>query len=61
MKAGQSYTMTSHSLEMLLVLKGVLSIDNLVLKAGEVAMVLAGQTVTIEAQEEVLAFKSYVP
>ena len=61
MKAGQSYTMTSHSLEMLLVMKGVLSIDNLVLKAGEVAMVLAGQTVTIEAQEEVLAFKSYVP
>jgi len=38
-----------------------LSIDKLVLKAGEVAMVLAGQTVTIEAQEEVLAFKSYVP
>jgi len=61
LKAGQSYTMSSHSLEMVLVMKGVLSIDNLILKAGEVAMVLAGQTITLLAQEEVLAFKSYVP
>lgn len=61
MKAGKTYTMTSHSLEMWLVITGTLSIDKLVLKSGEVAMVLSGQTVTITAQEDVLAFKSFVP
>jgi mannose-6-phosphate isomerase len=61
LKSGESYTITSHSLEMILVIKGMLIIDHLVLKAGEVAMVLPGQTVKLEAQQDVLAFKSFVP
>ena len=61
LKSGESYTITSHSLEMILVIKGMLTIDHLVLKAGEVAMVLPGQTVKLEAQQDVLAFKSFVP
>jgi len=61
LKLGESYTITSHSLEMILVIKGMLTIDHLVLKAGEVAMVLPGQTVKLEAQQDVLAFKSFVP
>jgi mannose-6-phosphate isomerase len=61
LKSGESYTITSHSLEMILVINGMLTIDHLVLKAGEVAMVLPGQTVKLEAQQDVLAFKSFVP
>ncbi len=59
--AGRTYTINPDSLEMLLVTEGVLKIDHITLKAGEVAILVAGQSITIEANSDVVAFKSFVP
>ena len=58
---GKTYTILPMSLEMLLVTEGELKIDNITLKAGEVAMLVAGQTIQIEANLDAVAFKSFVP
>jgi len=58
---GKTYTISPMSLEMLLVTEGELKIDNITLKAGEVAMLVAGQTIQIEANLDAVAFKSFVP
>ncbi len=59
--AGKSYTIIPDSIEMLLVTEGILKIDHITLKAGEVAMLVAGQSITIEANLDAVAFKSFVP
>jgi mannose-6-phosphate isomerase len=58
---GKTYTVSTKSLEMVLVTEGELKIDNILLKAGEVAMLVAGQIIQIEANLDAVAFKSCVP
>lgn len=58
---GESYTITSQALEMLLVMEGQLEIEGNVYHAGEVAMVPASQQLSIHAMESSVVFKAFVP
>jgi mannose-6-phosphate isomerase len=58
---GESYTITSQALEMLLVMEGQLEIDGNVYHAGEVAMVPASHQLSIHAMESSVVFKAFVP
>ncbi len=60
-KAGESYTIVSNSIEMLLVLEGQVEIDGLLYNPGEVAMVTALQSLSILAKATAVLFKSFVP
>ena len=60
-KQGETYTIHPSSLELLLVIEGEVSIDDLSYKTGEVAAVLPGQDISIQAQLDAVLFKSYVP
>lgn len=61
LKAGESYTINSQSLEMLLIIEGQVTIDGIVYNAGEVAMVKALQEITIQANASSVVFKAFVP
>jgi mannose-6-phosphate isomerase len=58
---GNSYTINTQSLEMLLVLEGEISIEGTIYKAGEVAMVGASQKLIIKAKASSVLFRSFVP
>ena len=58
---GESYTIQTKSLEMLLVTEGEIVIDGIVYKAGEVAMAKALEHITIQASQATVVFKSFVP
>ncbi len=58
---GESYTITSQALEMLLVMEGQLEIDGNSYYAGEVAMVPASQQLSIQGKEASVVFKAFVP
>ena len=60
-KQGETYTINSNCLEMLLVTQGQVEIDHILLKAGEVAILLAGQSIQLAANLDTVAFKSFVP
>ncbi len=57
----KTYTINTNSLEMLLVMEGEVRLDKLQLKAGDVAMLTAGQSFEIIANESSILFKSFVP
>ena len=61
LKAGESYTINSQSLEMLLIIEGQVKIDGIIYNAGEVAMVKALQEITIQANACSVVFKAFVP
>ena len=61
LKAGESYTINSQSLEMLLIIEGQVIIDGIEYNAGEVAMVKALQEITIQANASSVVFKAFVP
>jgi mannose-6-phosphate isomerase len=61
LKAGESYTINSQSLEMLLIIEGQVTIDGIIYNAGEVAMVKALQEITIQANASSVVFKAFVP
>jgi len=58
---GKSYTINSSGLEMVLLTHGEIQLDKLVLNAGEVAMLPAGQTVVLTANSDSVLFKAFVP
>ena len=58
---GEAYTIHTNSLEMLLVMEGEVRLGTLLLKAGDVAMLTAGQSFEINAIGSSVLFKSYVP
>jgi mannose-6-phosphate isomerase len=60
-KHGESYTIHTHSIEMLLVMEGLVEMDGILYHAGEVAMVTALQQLTIQAKEASVIFKAFVP
>lgn len=62
LSATVSYTTSSSSLEILIVIEGGALVNNsLVLKRGEAVAVLAGQQYTIEASGNCTMFKAFVP
>ena len=59
--AGKSYTIQTNSLEMLLVTKGEVKLENMILKVGEVAMLTADQRIDLTAIKSCVLFKAFVP
>lgn len=59
--SSKTYTIQTQSLEMLLVIEGEIELGDMYLKAGEVAMMPAGETLALTAVKPSVMFKSYVP
>ena len=61
LEAGETYTITSNSMEILLVIEGVVLLDQLTLIAGDSAVVEADAKINLFAQKPTTLFKSFVP
>ena len=57
----KSYTINTSGLEMVLLTQGGIQLDTLVLNAGQVAMLPAGQSVVLTANSDSVLFRSFVP
>ncbi|MFZ9220254.1 MAG: mannose-6-phosphate isomerase, class I [Sediminibacterium sp.] len=60
-KAGESYTIHTQSIEMLLVMEGQIEINGHSYKVGEVAMVKPEQAINIDSSMGALIFRSFAP
>jgi mannose-6-phosphate isomerase len=58
---GESYTINTQSIEMLLVMEGQVELDGIEYNPGEVALVPSLQQLQIQAKEASVLFKSFVP
>ena len=58
---GKSYTINTSGLEMVLSTQGDIQLENIQLRAGEVVMLPAGQSVVLTANSDSVLFKSFVP
>jgi mannose-6-phosphate isomerase class I len=58
---GEVYTISSYSLEMLLVMDGEVIIEDMAYKAGDTALLTANAKVKIKAHTATVLFKAYVP
>jgi mannose-6-phosphate isomerase len=61
LKAGETYTIHTKSLEMLLVMEGVLIVEGQSYHKGEVALVASAQSLEMQSQQGAVVFKSFVP
>lgn len=60
-KAGESYTIHTQSIEMLLVMEGQMELQGQIYQAGEVALVKPEQAISIGSLKGVLIFRSFAP
>ena len=60
-KAGESYTIHTQSLEMLLVMEGQMEIQGSIYQRGEVAMIKPEQAISIGSSKGALIFRSFAP
>lgn len=58
---GKSYTISTTSLEMLLVTEGAILVNEIAVKAGEVALIMPNTATLIKGQLTSVVFKSFVP
>ena len=58
---GEVYTISSYSLEMLLVIDGEVIIEDMAYKAGDTVLLTPNAQLTIKAHTAAVLFKSYVP
>ena len=58
---GKSYTINTSGLEMVLLTQGDIQLADILLKAGEVAMLPVGQSVVLTASSDSVLFKAFVP
>ncbi len=61
LKAGESYTIHTQSIEMLLVMEGQMEIYGQCYKVGEVAMVKPEQAIKLDSSKGALIFRSFAP
>jgi len=61
LKPGESSTMTTHSMEVILVTEGEVLVDQLILKAGDTVVLAAATKLSILAMQSSILFKSFVP
>jgi mannose-6-phosphate isomerase len=64
LEAGQAYTSSASSLEIIVIMDGDMQIkglNNLHLRRGEVAAILCGETYNISTEHHLLAYKAFVP
>jgi mannose-6-phosphate isomerase len=60
-KVGESYTIHTQSIEMLLVMEGQMEIQGLIYQTGEVAMIKPEQAISIGSSKGALIFRSFAP
>jgi len=60
-KAGDSYTIHTQSIEMLLVMEGQMELQGQIYQAGEVALIKPEQAISIGSSKGVLIFRSFAP
>lgn len=60
-KAGESYTIHTQSIEMLLVMEGQMELQGQIYQAGEVALIRPEQAISIGSSKGVLIFRSFAP
>ena len=60
-KAGESYTIHTQSIEMLLVMEGQMEIQGSIYQTGEVAMIKPEQAMSIGSSKGALIFRSFAP
>ena len=58
---GETYTIHTSGLEMLLLYQGDIQLEDILLKAGKVALLPAGQSVVLTAYSDSVLFKAFVP
>ncbi len=58
---GETYTINTQSIEMLLIMEGQVELDGILYNPGEVALVNTLQELSIRAKKASLLFKSFVP
>jgi mannose-6-phosphate isomerase len=61
LKPGEVYTISSYSLEMLLVMDGEVIIEDIAYKAGDTVLLTPNAQLKIKAHTAAILFKSYVP
>ena len=61
LKAGESYTIHSQSLEMLLVMEGAIEIGGTNFITGEVAMIKPEQAIQLNSSHGAIVFRSFAP
>ena len=61
LKKGETYTINTSGLEMVLLSQGDIQLEDILLKAGKVAMLPAGQSVVLTAYSDSVLFKAFVP
>ena len=61
LNAGESYTISTYSLELLLVMEGEVEIDHIAYKAGDTAVLTPKAKLTVKAKSAAILFKAYVP
>jgi mannose-6-phosphate isomerase len=61
LNAGEVYTISTYSLELLLVMEGEVVIEDIAYKAGDTALLTPNTMVKLKAKLPTLLFKAYVP
>ena len=61
LKEGEVYTISTYSLELLLVMEGEVLIEDIAYKAGDTALLTPNTIVKLKAKLPALLFKAYVP
>ena len=61
LNAGEVYTISTYSLELLLVMEGEVLIEDIAYKAGDTALLTPNTIVKLKAKLPALLFKAYVP
>jgi mannose-6-phosphate isomerase class I len=61
LNSGEAYTISSYSLEMLLVMEGEVLIEDKAYNAGDTLLLTPNAKVKMKAQTTTVVFKSYVP
>ena len=61
LNAGEVYTISTYSLELLLVMEGEVVIEDIAYKAGDTALLTPNAKLSVKAKLPALLFKAYVP
>lgn len=61
LKVGETYTITSQSMELLLAIEGLVLVDQLHLKAGDSVVIEPNAKIELVAQKPTVLFRSFVP
>jgi mannose-6-phosphate isomerase len=61
LEVGESYIISSHSMEMLLAMEGTVLVDHLTLKSGDSVVIAPDSKIELIALQPTVLFRSFVP